>query len=144
MKNALFYRLLMVMSTLLFTGSAARAATDTQQIKKVTAEINDNGVQKVEVAGGGYFYDPNYIIVKVNVPVELVVVSKESGFIPHDIAMHWPEAGIDFRKDLSTTPNSITFTPTKVGTYPFYCSKKFLFFESHREKGMEGTLEVRE
>jgi hypothetical protein len=29
-----------------------------------------------------------------------------------------------------------------VGEYPFYCSKKLLFFKSHREKGMEGMLEV--
>jgi hypothetical protein len=31
---------------------------------------------------------------------------------------------------------------TREGIYPFYCSRKLLFFESHREKGMEGTLEV--
>ncbi len=36
----------------------------------------------------------------------------------------------------------IRFTPTRVGSYPFYCNKKLLFFESHREKGMEGILEV--
>jgi YHS domain-containing protein len=40
------------------------------------------------------------------------------------------------------TPKAIKFKPTKVGTYPFYCSKKFLFFEGHREKGMEGVIEV--
>jgi plastocyanin len=36
----------------------------------------------------------------------------------------------------------IKFTPKKAGSYPFYCSKKLLFFESHKDKGMKGTLEV--
>lgn len=35
-----------------------------------------------------------------------------------------------------------SFTTTKPGKYPFYCDKKLLFMDSHREKGMEGILEV--
>jgi len=118
-------------------------AAEQKTVKEFTATIDPDGVQRVEILGGGYFFDPNYVIVKVNVPVELKV-RKESGFVPHDIVMKEPEAGIDFAEDLSTTPKTITFTPTKVGKYPFYCSKKLLFFASHREKGMEGTLDVRE
>ena len=45
--------------------------------------------------------------------------------------------------DLSTEPKVIKFTPTKVGKYPFYCSKRFLFW-THRAKGMKGVLEVEE
>ena len=33
-------------------------------------------------------------------------------------------------------------TATKVGKYPFYCGKKLPFMAGHREKGMEGILEV--
>ena len=69
-------------------------------------------------------------------------VKKESGFVPHNIAMKAPEAGIEFEESLSSDPKTIRFTPTKTGSYPMYCSKKLLFFESHREKGMEGVLEV--
>jgi hypothetical protein len=29
-----------------------------------------------------------------------------------------------------------------VGRYPFYCDKKLFFMAGHREKGMEGVLEV--
>jgi plastocyanin len=53
-----------------------------------------------------------------------------------------PEAGIEFNENLSTEPKMIRFTPTKAGSYPFYCSKKLLFLESHRQKGMEGMLSV--
>jgi len=71
-----------------------------------------------------------------------LVVKKESGIGPHNIVAKSPEAGIDFNEGMSSEPKSITFTPTKAGTYPFYCDKKLLFFESHREKGMEGVIEV--
>ena len=37
----------------------------------------------------------------------------------------------------------VTFTPAQPGMFPIYCDKKLPFFPSHREKGMEGTLEVR-
>jgi plastocyanin domain-containing protein len=103
--------------------------------------VDKDGVQRVDIVGGSYFFKPNNIVVKVNVPVELKV-SKESSITPHDIAANSPEAGIVFKETLSTTPKIIKFTPTKVGTYPFYCTKKLLFFKSHRERGMEGVIEV--
>jgi hypothetical protein len=37
----------------------------------------------------------------------------------------------------------IRFTPTQRGLFTFYCDKKLLFFKSHRDKGMEGLLDVR-
>ncbi len=117
--------------------------TDPKAIKKVVATVSPDGVQRVEILGGGYFYNPNYIVVKVNVPVEFSV-RKESGMTPHDFVIKAPEAGIDVNvKSLDTKPQIITFTPTKVGKYPFICSKKFLWI-SHKNKGMEGMLEVTE
>jgi plastocyanin domain-containing protein len=58
------------------------------------------------------------------------------------IVIKAPEAGIDISESLSTEPKIIRFTPIKTGKYVFYCAKKFLFFKSHRDKGMEGVLEV--
>lgn len=111
--------------------------------KEFTAKVDTDGIQKVEIVGGSYFFDPNYIIVKVNVPVELTF-RKEPGMIPHNVILKAPPAGIDIEMELKETPQSARFTPTKTGTYPFTCEKKVLFFESHKEKGMVGTLEVRE
>jgi plastocyanin domain-containing protein len=107
------------------------------------ATVDKDGVQQVEVVGGSYFFSPSRIVVKVNVPVELKV-RKDPGIVPHNITMKAPEAGIDFSVSLAKEPQVVRFTPTKTGLYPFYCGKKILFLESHREKGMEGILEVTE
>jgi plastocyanin domain-containing protein len=123
---------------ILFSMSATAA-----EKKEFTAKTDPDGIQRVEMLAGSYFFDPNVIIVKVNVPVELKI-RKEAGMIPHDIVLKAPEAGIDFRQVLKATPEVIKFTPTKTGTYSFTCEQKLLFFESHKDKGMTGTLEVRD
>ena len=128
-----------VLMLMLFAGSANAAA----EKKEFTAKIDPEGVQRVEVLSGSYFFDPNYIIVKVNVPVELKI-TMESGIVPHDIVLKAPEAGMDLKLELGSTPQVMRFTPTKTGKFTFYCDKKLLFFESHRDKGMVGTLEVRD
>ncbi|MFA4828745.1 MAG: hypothetical protein WC855_04395 [Thermodesulfovibrionales bacterium] len=117
-------------------------AQDTGQEKKVfKAAIGNDGIQRTEIIGGEYFFEPYHIIVKINVPVELTV-RKKPGIVPHDIIVNAPEAGINFKEDLSKEPKVIKFTPKKTGQYPVYCSKKLLFFKSHKERGMEGLLEV--
>jgi plastocyanin len=109
---------------------------------RVIATMDADGVQRVTVIGGDYYFDPNYIVVKVNKPVELTV-KKASGFVPHDMVVNAPEAGIDFKTNLDAKkPEIVKFTPTKVGKYPMYCDKRFLFFKSHRDRGMEGVIEV--
>lgn len=105
------------------------------------AAIDKDGVQRVEVLGGDYFFKPDHIIVKMNVPVEMKV-SKEGGVVPHNIVIHEPDAGIDFNETLGKEPKVIKFTPKKVGKYLFSCDKKLLFFKSHKDKGMEGIMEV--
>jgi plastocyanin domain-containing protein len=110
--------------------------------KPYVAQIGEDGVQRVDIVGGDYFFRPNQIIVKVNVPVELRF-KKESGFVPHNIMIDAPEAGIQFDLDLKSKEfRSVEFTPSKAGDYPFICSKKLLFFKSHQDKGMEGVLRV--
>jgi plastocyanin len=123
---------------MLLVPGAGRA--ETREIYKAT--IDSSGVQKVAMLAGSYFFKPNDVIVKVNTPVE-ITIKKEPGFVPHNIVLHAPEAGIDFKVELGTDPKVIKFTPTKTGKYPFYCSKRFLFW-THRAKGMEGVLEVTE
>jgi plastocyanin domain-containing protein len=122
----------------LFTGPGW--AADHQEF---IASVDKDGIQRVEVIGGSYFFNPAYIVLKVNVPVEMRV-SKESGVIPHDLIIQAPEAGMDIKVELNTEPQTVKFTPSKIGKYPFYCSKKVLFFGSHRDKGMVGTIEVKE
>ncbi|RNC70336.1 MAG: quinol oxidase [Desulfuromonadales bacterium] len=125
---------------MLAAGSFAAVAAK-EGDKPFIAAIGSDGIQRVEIVGGSYFFKPSHIVVKVNVPVELKV-RKEPGVVPHNIAMNSPEAGIVFDVNMSEEPKIVTFTPVKRGRYSMYCTKKLLFFESHREKGMEGVLEV--
>jgi hypothetical protein len=109
--------------------------------EKVVATVEADGVQRVRIVGGSYFFKPGHIVVKVNVPVELIA-SRESGITPHNLLIQAPEAGLKVEEDLGTEPKRIAFKPTAVGKYPIYCSKKLPFMAGHREKGMEGVLEV--
>jgi plastocyanin domain-containing protein len=118
-------------------GQEAQEATE----KRVVATVDADGIQRVEITGGSYFFDPNVIVVKVNVPVELKV-KKAGGATPHNIVLKAPEAGIDFSESLGSEPKIIQFTPTKTGKYPFACTKKAPFSKSHKDRGMHGVLEV--
>src|SRR6266568_4262105 len=74
--------------------------------KVFNATVGSDGVQWVEILGGSYFFTPNHVIVKVNVPVELIV-KKEAGVVPHNILAKAPEAGIDFNVSMSDEPKII-------------------------------------
>jgi plastocyanin len=154
MINAKYYLIMMVLlafssfPVLAADSSEAAKAESTlsrkegmRQEKRFIATVDADGVQRVEMVGGEYFYDPNYIIVKVNTPVELKI-KKPSGFVPHNLIAKSPEAGIDFKLDLKKDHRTIKFTPTKIGKYPIYCDKSLLWFKTHRERGMEGMIEV--
>ena len=51
---------------LVATGVGAAEDPPAGKEKRVVATVGDDGVQRVEVTGGAYYYDPNYIVVKVN------------------------------------------------------------------------------
>lgn len=102
----------------------------------------EDGVQRVYMKAGSYYYKPSHIVVRAGIPVELVVI-RESAIVPHNIVMDNPSAGMEFRVEIDPDePVKIRFTPTRAGIYTFYCDKKLPFFPSHREKGMEGVIEV--
>lgn len=112
-----------------------------EEQKPAQVKADQDGVQRVRVVAGSYFFKPSHIVVKVNVPVELVV-SREPGVVPHNLVVRDQDAGIVVEEELATDPKKIVFTPKKVGKYAFYCTKKPPLFASHRERGMEGVLEV--
>jgi plastocyanin len=114
-------------------------AQDTQEV--VTAHIDNDGVQRARIVGGDYFFKPHRVVVKAKVPVELEVM-KEPGIVPHTFVIDAPEAGIVVDQELGTEPRKIAFTASAPGKYAFYCRNRLLLFKSHRERGMEGVLEV--
>ena len=107
----------------------------------VRATLDGDGVQRIRVLGGSYFFKPSYIVVKARTPVE-ITISREPGAAPHTFVLQAPQAGISINESLATEPRTMTFTPTAAGKYAFYCDSRFLFMASHKEKGMEGILEV--
>jgi plastocyanin len=107
------------------------------------AKVSDDGVQRVDVKVDSYSFEPNHIIVAVGKPVEFTLKSVTK-IVPHNFTLNDPEAGLNIDEDISAGKEvKVTFTPTKTGTYEFYCDKKSIF-ANHRKKGMEGTLEVRQ
>ncbi len=102
-----------------------------------------DGIQRATVILDSYSYTPNHLIVQVGKPVELLLTSITT-ITPHNFVLKHEAAGLSIERDVGSGRTvTVQFTPTKPGTYAFYCDKKLLFFPSHREKGMEGTLEVR-
>jgi plastocyanin domain-containing protein len=136
MKNAILF---LVFCLVGYSTCRADAAAPEETVYRATTAAD--GVQHVKMEGGGYFFKPNRVIVKMNVPVELTL-SVEKGLVPHTFVIKAPEAGIAVDEELSSTAKSVRFTPSATGKFPFYCKNKLLFFESHRDKGMEGVLEV--
>lgn len=136
----------MILAVITFTALPIRAA-DTPgehapgKITRAVATVGEDGLQRLEVTGGEYYFEPNYLVVKVNVPVELKF-KKAKGFIPHNLIVKAPEAGIDLKIDMKNDFQSIKFTPNKIGKYPMYCDKSLLWMANHKEKGMEGVIEV--
>lgn len=113
----------------------------TWQEKRFVASVK-KGVQRVEMVGGEYFFDPNYIVVKVNKPVELKI-KKTAGYIRHNLIATSPEAGIVFNIDLKEEEaQTVKFTPKKIGKYSIYSDKSMFGFKTDREKGMEGLIVV--
>jgi plastocyanin domain-containing protein len=110
--------------------------------KRAAAKRSADVVQRIEIKVGEYYFNPKHIVVKVNKPVELTV-TRAAGLVPHNLIVRAPEAGIDFKADLGENKSEIVkFTPTRIGSYRMICDKKLLWFKSHRERGMEGVIEV--
>ncbi|WP_175915275.1 MULTISPECIES: quinol oxidase [unclassified Burkholderia] len=107
----------------------------------VRVPVDADGVQRVAIVGGSYFFHPSHVIVRAHVPVELTV-SAEPGVVPHSFKIDAPQAGIAVHTELGTTPRTLRFTPTAPGRFAYYCTHRLLFLRSHRERGMEGVLDV--
>ena len=109
----------------------------------VEVPLGADGVQRTTVEADSYGFSPGHLIVRAGKPVELIFKSLTT-FVPHNIVIDDPRSGLSIREEVPAGESiTIKFTPTVPGSFAIYCDKKLLFFKSHREKGMEGVLEVR-
>lgn len=109
----------------------------------VIVPLADDGVQRLTIEMDNYAYSPAHIVVQAGKPVELTFVSV-SEWTPHDFVID--DAAFMQTVDVDVgggKTKTVTFTPAATGTFVYYCSKDVPFAKSHREKGMEGTIEVR-
>lgn len=109
----------------------------------IVLEADSDGVQRATLTLDSYSYTPKHVIVQAGKPVELTMMSVTT-LTPHNFIVKEPAAGLMIDQDVRAgASKTIRFIPIQTGVFSFYCDKKLLFFKSHREKGMEGVLEVR-
>ena len=106
-------------------------------------KASEDGVLRAEIVLDSYSYKPDHLIVVAGKPVELTLKSV-TVIVPHNFVIKAPEIGVEINQEVPAGKTvKIQFTPTHAGKAEIYCDKKLLFFKSHKEKGMVGTLEVK-
>jgi plastocyanin len=96
----------------------------------------------VEVTLGDYRYMPSNIQLIVDQPVVLHLANVDS-FTPHNFTLKDASDGLDVDVDIPAGESvDVYLMPLVAGSHTFYCKNKLWLMDSHREKGMEGTLTV--
>jgi heme/copper-type cytochrome/quinol oxidase subunit 2 len=124
-------------------GIIVHAAEPSQSGPPVVIPVAADGVQRATVMLDSYSYSPNHLIVEAGKPVELTLTSVTT-FTPHNFIIKDSAGSLSVEQDVSAGKTvTITFTPPQPGLFPIYCDKRLWPLPSHRDKGMEGKLEVR-
>jgi plastocyanin len=98
--------------------------------------------RSIAVKMGDYRFTPDKITVRTGETVQLQLTNTDS-FTPHNFTLKAENAGLNVDTNVSAGKTEVVdITPLVAGRYKFFCNKKLLFFSSHRERGMEGTLIV--
>ena len=107
-------------------------------VHEVTAAAKDS-VQHVTISAHTYWFDPNRVVLKAGVPVELTF--KSAAFmVPHNLTCFEKDAGIEVSENLGMMfgrKKTVRFTPTQPGEYEFFCH-----VDSHSKHGMKGKFVV--
>lgn len=105
--------------------------------------VDADGVQRTTVILDSYSYAPAHLIVEKGKPVEFTLKSVTT-LTPHNFIIKDPAGSLAVEQDVSAGKTAtLKFTPMQSGTFPIYCDKRLWPLPSHRDKGMEGKLEVR-
>jgi plastocyanin len=98
--------------------------------------------QELSLTLGDYHFSPDTLQVHTGRPVRLTLSNTDT-ITPHNFTLQAADAGLNIDTDVSAGRKTVVeFTPVKTGRYVFFCNKKLPFMKSHRDRGMEGTLEV--
>lgn len=133
-------RIIFLVGLLLAMQTASLPAADAPQFgPPVVVAVDTDGVQRATVTLDSYSYFPNHLVVHAGKPVEFTLTSVTT-ITPHNFVIKELSVEQDVGAGKTVT---ITFTPTQPGVFPIYCDKRLWPFPSHRDKGMEGKLEVK-
>ena len=117
-------------------------AATIQPDRPVPIPVSADGVQRATIIVDSYSYSPNHVVVEVGKPVELTLVSVVT-IVPHNFLISAPAAGLLVEQDVGPGKTvTVRLTPSQPGIFPFFCDKRLWPLPSHRDKGMEGVLEV--
>ena len=106
-------------------------------------KVSPDGVQRAEIIVDSYSFKPDHLIVTAKTPVELTLRSI-TFIVPHNFVIEAKGADLEIHKEVPSGKTiTVQFTPIQTGEFKFFCDNRLLFFKSHKEKGMVGTLEVR-
>lgn len=122
-------------------GGLAIAQTQSEAVAAPTpASIGADGIQRATLLLDSYSYSPSHLAVQAGKAVELTLTSVTT-LTPHNFVLK--DGGVSIEQDVGAGKTVVVkFLPNQTGTLTFYCDKQLLFFKSHREKGMEGRLDV--
>jgi hypothetical protein len=89
-------------------------------VREVTAAMGSDNIQRVKITTHSFYFDPNRIVVKRGIPVQLTV-KNGALLVPHDFSCEAKEAGIELDQKVGMFHGSKTvrFTPDRIGEYPF-------------------------
>lgn len=110
------------------------------QDQAVPATIDSDGVQRITIIGGSYFFRPDRLRARAGQPLHLTV-RMEEGIVPHRFVLDGPDGKPVADIELATEAKTVQIN-LPPGAYPFSCPNRLLLFKSHHERGMSGTLEI--
>jgi heme/copper-type cytochrome/quinol oxidase subunit 2 len=123
--------------------AVGQAADDPKPGPPIVVPISADGVQRATVILDSYSYSPNYLVVESGKPVELTLASVTT-ITPHNFIIRDAAGHLSVEQDVGAGSTvMVTFVPTQPGFFSFYCDKRLWPIPSHRDKGMEGILEVK-
>lgn len=119
------------------------AADGSEPGPPIVVPISPDGVQRAKVILDSYSYSPNHLVVESGKPVELTLTSVTT-IIPHNFIIKNSAGNLSVEQDVGAGKTVIArFVATQPGLFPFFCDKQLWPMPSHRDKGMEGILEVK-
>ena len=109
----------------------------------IAVPISPDGVQRATVILDSYSYSPNHLVVENGKPVELTLTSVTT-ITPHNFIIKDSTGSLSVEQDVGAGRTVMArFVPTQPGLFSFFCDKRLWPMPSHRDKGMEGLLEVK-